>query len=157
TITGSLSLCSGNSTTLSANASYSSYLWSTLATTQNITTLSASTYTLTVTDANGCTGVSPAVTTNVYTAPTATITASGPTEFCSGGTVDLTASANTSYIWSNTKTTQTVTITTSGTYTVTVTDSHGCTAVSAPTTVNVHTMPAVTITTSTGTSTICAN
>jgi hypothetical protein len=49
-----------------------------------------------------------------------TITASGPTTFCNGGSVTLTASAGTSYLWSNGATTQSITVTNAGSYTVTV-------------------------------------
>lgn len=57
---------------------------------------------------------------------TPTITASGVTTFCQGGSVDLTASAATSYLWSpGGETTQTITVTTSGSYSVTA-DVNGC-------------------------------
>jgi CSLREA domain-containing protein len=48
-------LCSGDAADLNAGA-YTSWLWSTSATTQTINTNMAGTYTVTVTDANGCTG-----------------------------------------------------------------------------------------------------
>src|SRR5439155_2034658 len=43
-ITGVTSICSGSSTTLSANTTYSSYAWSTGATTQSISTSIAGAY-----------------------------------------------------------------------------------------------------------------
>jgi hypothetical protein len=70
---------------------------------------------------------------------TPTITASGPTTFCSGGTVTLTSSAAVSYSWlPNGETTSTIHATTSGNYTVTTTDANGCLASSAVTTVTVN-------------------
>jgi hypothetical protein len=48
------------------------------------------------------------------------ITASGPLSFCQGGSVTLTASPGTSYLWSNGATTQSITVTSSGTYNVTI-------------------------------------
>ena len=57
-ITGSSTICPGQSASLSANTSYSSYAWSTGGTTQSISVSTAATYTLTVTDANGCTNTS---------------------------------------------------------------------------------------------------
>lgn len=70
--------------------------------------------------------------------PTATITASGPTTFCQGDSVTLTANAASSYVWWNNQTTQSITVSTSGTYAVITTDSCG-TATSSPVTVNVQT------------------
>jgi len=141
TITGSTSICQGHSTTLIANSTYSHYSWSNGATTQSITTSSASTYGLTVTDANGCTGTASPVTTLVYSNPVATITTSGSTDFCDGSNVTLTASNASSYSWSNGKSTQAITVSVSGTFTVTITDSHGCTA-SASVAANDHVVPA---------------
>jgi hypothetical protein len=57
--------------------------------------------------------------------PSATITASGPTTFCSGDTVILTASSGLSYMWWNSETTQSISVTTSGIYAVQVTDICG--------------------------------
>lgn len=51
----------------------------------------------------------------------AAITPSGPTTFCIGDSVTLTAQAAGSYSWSTGATTQAITVTTSGTYSVTVT------------------------------------
>lgn len=63
TIAGSLAICQGQSTTLRAPAGFS-YLWSTGATTQEIEVTSIDTYTVIITDANGCTATSqPVITT----------------------------------------------------------------------------------------------
>ena len=48
-------LCGGNSVDLDAGSGFTGYDWSTLATTQIITTATAGTYTVTVTDVNTCT------------------------------------------------------------------------------------------------------
>jgi gliding motility-associated-like protein len=50
-----VSICAGTSTTLSTTGTFYSYLWSTGATTPQITVSAAGNYTLTVSDANGCT------------------------------------------------------------------------------------------------------
>jgi hypothetical protein len=63
-----------------------------------------------------------------------TITAGGPTTFCSGGSVTLTSSAGTSYLWSTGATTQSISATTSGNYTVQVTNAGGCQSNSSATT-----------------------
>ena len=69
--------------------------------------------------------------------PTAIITPNGPTTFCQGGSVVLTASGGTGYLWSNAATTAAITVSASGTYTVTVTNANGCSDVaSVPVTVN---------------------
>jgi hypothetical protein len=58
-ITGTLTYCAGSTTTLTATAGLSSYLWSTGATTQAINVTSGS-YTVTGTDSNGCSATSAA-------------------------------------------------------------------------------------------------
>src|SRR6476661_5163698 len=75
-------------------------------------------------------------------APTATITANGPTAFCQGGSVTLTATGGATYAWSNGQTTPSITVSTAGNYTVTVTSAGGCSATSASTTVTVNPAPA---------------
>jgi hypothetical protein len=75
------------------------------------------------------------------TPPTATITPNGNTTICSGGFVQLTASAADGYLWSNGETTQTITATQAGQYTVTVTNNDGCSDVSDPVTVTVNPTP----------------
>ncbi|MBK9048897.1 MAG: SprB repeat-containing protein [Bacteroidetes bacterium] len=110
-----------------------SYLWSNGATTQDISGLAAGTYSVTITDNNGCTSAQsrtitqPAAVVNV----TATI---GQQVNCFGGSngsINLSVSGGTSpytYLWSNAATTQDITGLVAGTYTVTVTDANGCTA-----------------------------
>ncbi len=56
----------------------------------------------------------------------AELTAAGPTTFCEGGSVVLTASGGTSYLWSNGETTPSITVTGAGTYSVTVSNAAGC-------------------------------
>ncbi len=54
------------------------------------------------------------------------ITANGPTTFCQGGSVQLTASTGASYLWNTGSTNQSIHVTSSGTYTVTVTNANNC-------------------------------
>ena len=86
---------------------------------------------------------------------TATITASGATTFCQGGSVTLTSNTNFSYLWSTGATTRAITPTISGNYTVTVSNISGCTAVSAATTVTVNALPSVPTITPSGSITFC--
>lgn len=83
-----------------------------------------------VTDGNGCSNGAAYILTVVST-PTAAVTADGPTTFCPGGSVKLTASAGDSWLWSNGATTQSISVNESGSYSVTVTAGI-CSAASAP-------------------------
>lgn len=57
-----------------------------------------------------------------------TVSASGPTAFCPGGSVTLTAEAGSSYLWNTGATTQSIEANTSGIYSVTVSNAAGCQA-----------------------------
>ena len=82
----------GKAVTLDAGAA-SEYLWSTGETTSSIDVDATGSYSVTITDVNGCTDISNAVDVTVNPIPVATITPDGPTEFCEDGSVLLTASA----------------------------------------------------------------
>jgi hypothetical protein len=151
---GSTNLCTGQNTILSATAGYT-YLWSTGATTQNISVNSTGVYTVQASNPSGCTTASTGVNILVYPVPIATITPSGPTSFCQGGSVMLTSSPGNAYLWSNGATTQNAFITSTSTLTVTVTGQGGCTATSAPITVNANALPSAVISAS-GSTTFCA-
>ena len=140
-------ICVGASTTLTANGGTGfTYLWSNGATTQAITVSpsATTTYTVSVTNANGCTSASAAsqvITVNPL--PVATITPSGATTFCQGGNVVLTAGPATgvTYLWSNGLTMPTITATASGNYSVVVTSSAGCSATATAVSVTVNALP----------------
>jgi large repetitive protein len=155
TASGPTSICEGGSVTLTAPAGYT-YNWSTGATTRSITVSTAGSYIVTVTDANGCYATSAATSVTVNANPaTPTIGASGPTTFCQGGSVTLTASAAPSYLWSNGATTQSITVSASGSYSVTVPNASGCTATSAATAVTVNPNPSTPSITPSGPTTFC--
>lgn len=69
------------------------------------------------------------------------ITASGSTSFCQGGSVTLTASPATNYLWSNGATTQSILVNQSGSYSVTINSGTSCVSTSNPTTVTVTALP----------------
>lgn len=93
--------------------------------------------------------------TTINALPVVTVTPSGPTNFCSGQTVDLAASGALSYTWSNGQNTPTITASSSGSYSVTGSDANGCRSVPVATTVTVLSSPVPTVTSSGGTNTIC--
>lgn len=105
------------------------YLWSSGATTQTITGLSADWYSVTITDANGCTAETSV---EVGSNPSQIVVAATVTdEHCDDNHGAASASANGgtsyAYTWSTGATTATISGLTAGTYTVTVTDANGCT------------------------------
>jgi hypothetical protein len=156
-IGGPVTFCQGGSVTLTSSTG-SSYLWSNGATTQSITVSNSGSYTVQVTNANGCqSAVSAAVTVMVNPLPaTPTITASSPVTFCQGGSVTLTSSAGNSYLWSNGATTQSITVSNSGNYSVQVANANGCrSAASSAVTVTVNPLPATPTITASGPVTFC--
>jgi len=84
---------------------------------------------------NGTASTTQSVTV-VATPATPTITAGGPTTFCTGGSVVLTSSSATGNTWSTGATTQSITVSTAGSYTVSVSNGT-CSTPSAATTVTV--------------------
>src|SRR5207253_1246988 len=99
-----------------------SYNWSNSATTQDLSNLSAGNYTVTATDANGCTILNSAIS---ITQPAAALDASAGSTTnvsCYGGnngSINLTVSGGTSpysYNWSNGATTQNTNSLSAGTY-----------------------------------------
>lgn len=122
-ITGPLVFCPGKTTTISTGT-FTSYLWSTGATTKSITRGVAGTYTVTVANSAGCTGtVSATVTAASNAAPVIT----GSLSYCNGSSTNISTGNFSSYLWSNGITTQSIAISAIGTYTVTVTNASGCT------------------------------
>ncbi len=151
TANGNTTFCEGGSVNLYAGV-YTSYNWNTNENTEMITASSNGNYSVTVTSANGCTGMaSQAVTVNPN--PTPSINANGNTTFCQGGSVILSTGTYPFYNWNTNANTQSITESTSGTYSVTVTDGNGCTGIASQDVV-VNSNPNPTIT-SNGPTTFC--
>ncbi len=142
-ITSQNVLCNGNATG-SAFASASggsppySYAWSNGQTTSSATGLASGNYTVTVTDAGGCTG-----TQTVFISQPAAMNASVTSSPASCGNSDGSASLNPtggnppySYSWSNGQQGPAATGLAAGNYSVTITDANGCTGVASATILN---------------------
>ena len=148
TITGNTSLCEGETTTLTANGGVS-YAWSNAATANSINVSQSGIYTVTATNAEGCSApASVTVTVN----PLPNVTIAGNTTLCAGNSTTLTASGADSYSWSTGDNTASVSISAFGVYTVTGTSTAGCSN-TANVTVLVSQPPVITIS---GETDICA-
>jgi trimeric autotransporter adhesin len=128
-ITGGGSVCPGGNTTLNATAGFVSYAWTGGGNSNAINISTPNTYTVTATDAQGCTATATATLSN-FAPPSAAIT--GPTSICTNATATLAGPAGlVAYAWSNSTNTPSISVNTAGTYTLTVTDANGCTATSS--------------------------
>ncbi|WP_185155394.1 beta strand repeat-containing protein [Rudanella paleaurantiibacter] len=114
------------------------FRWSTTATTPTITVNTTGTFSVTLTDANGCTATASSNITSNTTAPGATLAASGPLN-CTATSVTLTAgtTSGTSFAFSSGAVQvggasgPTATVSSAGLYSVTVTGTNGCTSVAS--------------------------
>ncbi|MBU0486555.1 MAG: SprB repeat-containing protein, partial [Bacteroidetes bacterium] len=123
-LTGSIDL------TVAGGTGPFTFLWDNAETTEDIDTLAAGTYSVTVTDANSC----EFLTSETISQPLAALTAS-TTKIdvkCFGeltGSIDLTVADGTgpyTFLWDNAETTEDIDTLASGTYSVTVTDANSC-------------------------------
>jgi hypothetical protein len=154
TASGPTTFCTGGSVTLTATGG-ASYLWSNGSTDASITVTNGGTYSVVATSAAGCVSAATSTTVTVNPLPTASISADGSTTFCAGGSVTLTATGGTSYLWSNGSTDASITVTNGGTYSVVATNAEGCTSAAASTTVTINPVPIAAIAAS-GNTTFCA-
>lgn len=133
-----------------------SYQWSTGSTTTTASGLGSGAYTITVTDATGCSTTQNAI---IAQPPQLTLSTNGATTLCNSQIANLAAQAAGgttpySYLWSNGSTDSTLSVTPlqSTVFTVSVTDANGCTTAIQTIPVNVLTPLQVT---ATGDDTIC--
>jgi hypothetical protein len=141
--------CSGQATgsitlTVSGGTANFSYLWSNGATTQDLNSLAAGTYSVTVTDSKGCANTLEIIVTE---STAIQITSSVTDAMCSGastGAINITVTGGTSpytYLWSTSSTMEDLSALGADDYTVTVTDSKNCSktltvSILEPTTIN---------------------
>ena len=122
---GPTSFCQGSSVTINSNYS-SGNIWTNGSSNASAVINGSGPVSVTVTDANGCTGTSNTVNVNVLPLPVANITPFGAVSVCNGNPVTLTATSANSYQWSNGATTSSITTSSPGVYSVIVTDANGC-------------------------------
>jgi hypothetical protein len=137
---GPYTQCAGTTVTLDAGNAGSTYAWSDgLTTTQTFGATSSNTYSVTVTDANTCSGSGSA---DVSFNPQPVVNLGGPYVQC-GGLVSLNPGffAN-GYVWDDASTNQTRVVSSTGTYSVTVTDGNNCTGTGSAD-VTIHSLPVV--------------
>ncbi|MBO6080042.1 MAG: T9SS type A sorting domain-containing protein [Bacteroidales bacterium] len=121
-ISGLLSICHGDTTTLTASSA-AEYLWNTGATTQQIQASDYGIYTVTVTSVTGC---QSAASVTVVDNPVPVFELHGVGSICENTTAELSVEGDNSYLWSTGSTDTMITISEGGFYTVTATNSYGC-------------------------------
>lgn len=153
---GPTEFCQGDSVVLAAQGGYASYLWSTGETTQQISVGASGRYAVVGRDTNGCGTTSDSMGVTVHPTPLPVVAANGPTTFCDGDSVQLSAPKGfVSYLWSTGEATPSIMVGASGDFTVSVTDTNGCFGTSAPLTVVANALPVPTLTLDNNT-TLCA-
>ena len=129
---GPTSVCAGGNVNLTAIGA-GPFVWNTMQIDSLITVSLPGDYWVTSADTNGCIGISDTLTVDFFAPFIPEITANGPTAFCDGGNVELTASEGNAYLWSTGDITQSITTGTSGVYSVEVSDTNGCSGIAAET------------------------
>ena len=118
--------CATQDVTVDAGPGYVSYAWSPSGGSSRTATFSAvNTYTVTVTDANGCEGTDD-ISISENALPTPSIT--GPSAVCEDADISLTGVAGSggTLNWTGMGATNPITVTAAGTYTLVETDGNGC-------------------------------
>ncbi len=152
---GPTSFCSGGSVTLDAGEGWTSVLWSNGLTTPEITVSEGGLYSVTATNANGCSDTD-SINITVFDNPDPLVVADGPTSFCADSDVTLDVGDTfTSVLWSNGSTSNSISVNQSGVYTSIVTNANGCSATTSIS-VTVFNLPEPVITPD-GPTTFCAD
>ncbi|WP_372755838.1 hypothetical protein, partial [Labilibaculum sp.] len=133
-------ICEGDSITFDAGNIGSTYLWSTGETTQTITVYTSGTYSVVVTDSNGCMGTDEV---NLIVNANPVVDLGADQEECNGNNIMFDAGhPGSDYLWSTGDTIQGILVTVSGNYSVIMTDANGCSA-SDDANATIHSLPVV--------------
>lgn len=125
-VQSTVSACADIPPTLTSPQIGSSYLWSTGATSPSIVPTASGPHTLTITDSNGCQGIT---TFNVTLYPMPSVELGPAVSLCGASAHTLQANnPGNTVLWSTGATGQQISVTSSGTYGVTVTTPNGCIA-----------------------------
>ncbi len=120
------------STTIVGGTAPYSYIWSNARTTSNLTGIAAGTYSVSSTDANGCTVSLSNISVSQPVAVSITVVSiTAASCNTNNGAIDISATngvAPYTFVWSNAQTSEDLSALATGTYIVTVTDANGCTA-----------------------------
>ncbi len=114
--------CSDSVLTLNAGSGFTSYTWSTGASTSYLYVTASGTYSVTVTNNTGCSGEASV---SVTTGQSPVVSLGPDTTDCSPVVLNA-GTGFTSYLWNTGASTETITISTAGNYSVTVSNSTGC-------------------------------
>ena len=117
--------------TINGGASPYTFAWNNGTTSDSLTNVTAGSYTVTATDANGCT-ISGNALVGDNLGPTATFNITSATCNVSNGAVDVATSGGVTpynFVWSNGSTTEDLSNVSPASYNLTVTDASGCSAV----------------------------
>ena len=139
----STNFCNGNSTTLVSSGA-NQYNWSNGQNGQSITVSNGGSFSLTVSNGNGCTSqASDPINVNVFPTPaTPTITANKGLSICSSDNITLSSNQQQNYAWSNGQNGQSITVNQAGNYWVKAIDGNGCySAQSSTILLNVNPLP----------------
>ncbi len=161
TPSGPITFCTGANVTLNLGSSYTNYSWSNGATTQNITTGTQGDYSVTVSNAPGCSAVSSVISVTVNTTPAANV---GPNKgFCPGGSTTIGAAEviGNTYSWSpsaglSSSTVSQPTASPSINTTYTLTETAGVCQATHTVIVILSPVPSVPVISASGSTTICA-
>jgi len=127
TISGNDFFCMGGSTELCTPLGAASYLWNTGAITNCITVNQVGTFSVTITDEDGCISVCEIFVTE---SPSPACSITGNDFFCAGSSTELCSPLGAaSYMWSTGAITNCIIVSTTGNYSVTLTDADGCISV----------------------------
>jgi len=122
---GTIKVCPGQSVNLISTPG-SSYLWNNGSTAQSTNVVTPGQYWVSVTNANGCVGVSEKVMIENYQVVAPSITPSGNISICYGDSVQISSSAS-NIVWNTGSTNSSIYAYNQGAYYLSATDVNGCT------------------------------